>query len=84
MKKKNDSRKVFQSLTLVMQFGLNMVVPIVMCTLFGVWIGKKYDMLWVVIPLFLMGAAAGFNSIFKMAKKIYGRGGGRNDVKKIK
>ena len=32
-----------------------MIVPIVMCTLFGTWIGRKYDMLWIVIPLFIMG-----------------------------
>ena len=66
------NRKVFQALTLILQFGLNMIVPIVMCTLFGTWIGRKYDMLWIVIPLFIMGALAGFTNIFKMAKKIYG------------
>ena len=67
------NRKVFQALTLILQFGLNMIVPIVMCTLFGTWIGRKYDMLWIVIPLFIMGALAGFTNIFKMAKKIYGQ-----------
>ena len=73
------NRKVFQALTLILQFGLNMIVPIVMCTLFGTWIGRKYDMLWIVIPLFIMGALAGFTNIFKMAKKIYGQDGGRNN-----
>ena len=73
------NRKVFQALTLILQFGLNMIVPIVMCTLFGTWIGRKYDMLWIVIPLFIMGALAGFTNIFKMAKKIYGQDGGRKN-----
>ena len=45
-------------------------------------IGRKYDMLWIVIPLFIMGALAGFTNIFKMAKKIYGQDGGRNNVTK--
>ena len=36
-----NQRKVFQSLTLILQFGLNMIVPIVMCTLLGAWLGKK-------------------------------------------
>ena len=67
------NRKVFQALTLILQFGLNMIVPIVMCTLFGTWIGRKYDMLWIVIPLFIMGALAGFTNIFKMAKKMLRR-----------
>lgn len=39
-------------------------------------------MLWIVIPLFIMGALAGFTNIFKMAKKIYGQDGGRNNVTK--
>lgn len=76
------NRKVFQALTLILQFGLNMIVPIVMCTLFGTWIGRKYDMLWIVIPLFIMGALTGFTNIFKMAKKIYGQDGGRKNVTK--
>ena len=76
-----NQRKVFESLTLVLQFGLNMIVPIMMCTMFGVWIGKKYDILWIVIPLFIMGALAGFTNIFKMAKKVYGQGDDRKDKK---
>lgn len=82
----NNNRKVFQSLPLILQFGLNMIVPIFMCTLFGVWIGEKYDILWITIPLFVMGALAGFTNIFKMARKVYGQDGDsdRNHVKKTK
>lgn len=68
MKKK---QKVFQAFTMVLQFGLNMIVPIVMCTLFGVWIGEKFEIPVITVPLFLMGAIAGFRNIFIMAKKIY-------------
>ena len=68
-------RKVFQTLTLILQFGLNMIVPIVMCTLFGAWLGRKFDMPFLAVPLFVIGALAGFTNVFKMAKKIYGRDG---------
>lgn len=68
MKKK---RKVFQAFTMVMQFGLNMLVPICLCTIIGVWIGEKYDIPIITIFLFLIGALAGFRNIFIMAKKIY-------------
>ncbi len=80
--KKN--RKVFQSLTLILQFGLNMVVPIFMCTMIGVWLGEKYDIPVIAVPLFAVGALAGFTNIFKMAGKIYGQDGGadENHVKK--
>ena len=73
-----NQRKVFQSLTLILQFGLN--------TLLGAWLGKKYGMPIITVPLFIMGALAGFNNIFKMAKKIYGQGneGKRDHVEKTK
>lgn len=66
-----NKRSVFQAFTMVIQFGLNMIVPIVMCTLFGVWIDRKFDIPVLTIPLFLAGALAGFRNIFIMAKKIY-------------
>ncbi len=80
MKKYN---KVFQSLTLILQFGLNMIVPIFLCTMLGVWLGKKYNIPLITIPLFIVGALAGFTNIFKMAKKIYGQeGDDKTNVKK--
>lgn len=81
-----NNRKVFQSLTLILQFGLNMIVPIFMCTMLGVWLGKKYDIPVITVPLFVVGALAGFTSVFKMAKKIYGQDSksDQNHVKKTK
>ncbi len=75
-KRSRDNRKIFRSLTLILQFGLNMIVPILMCTLFGVWLGERYEMPVITVPLFLVGALAGFTNIFKMAKKIYGQDNG--------
>lgn len=66
--KKNNNRQIIQSFSMVLQFGLNMLVPIGLCTALGVWIGDKYDMDWIVIPLFFIGALAGYTSIFKMVK----------------
>lgn len=81
-----NNRKVWMSLTLILQFGLNMIVPILLCTLAGVWLGEKYDIPIITVPLFIIGALAGFTNIFKMAKKIYGQDGesDNDDVKKIK
>lgn len=78
-----DSRKIFMSLTLILQFGLNMIVPIVMCTLLGVWLGEKYDIPVITVPLFIVGALAGFTNIFKMARKIY-RQDGESDEEQVK
>ena len=65
------SKSVYRSLTLITQFGINMLVPIFLCTMAGVYIGRKYSIEWITIPLFMIGAVAGFRNIFIMAKKIY-------------
>lgn len=68
MKKKSNNNEVIQAFAMVLQFGVNMLVPIVMCTLAGVWLGNKYNINWIVIPLFFIGALAGGNNIYRMAK----------------
>ena len=73
--RKRDSgkydRSVLQSLTLIMQFGLNMIVPIALCTYCGIWIDRiAHTSYWVII-LFFLGAIAGGRNIYKMAKGVY-------------
>lgn len=68
MRKKNNNREIVQALAMVLQFGINMLVPIAMCTIFGIWIGNKFNMDWIVIPLFFMGALAGYTNIYKMVR----------------
>ena len=84
--KKINMREITESFSMVLQFGLNMIVPIAMCIALGVWIGDKYDMDWIVIPLFFVGALAGYTSIFKMVKqyvtKLDKRAKKEKDVKK--
>ena len=66
--RKNNNREIVQAFSMVLQFGLNMLVPIALCLALGIWLGDKYDIDWIVIPLFFVGALAGFNSIFRMVK----------------
>ena len=73
--KKNNNKQIFDALIMVFQFGINMIVPILMCTALGVWLGKRYNIPMITIPLFAMGALAGFKNVFRMAKKIYGQDG---------
>ena len=84
--KKVNMREITESFSMVLQFGLNMIIPIAMCIALGVWIGDKYDMDWIVIPFFFVGALAGYNSIFRMVQKYLKKKGTgtkkENDVKK--
>jgi F0F1-type ATP synthase assembly protein I len=65
-KKKRDMQ---QALIMVFEFGIHMIVPILLCTLIGVWIGNKTNINWMVIPFFFMGALAGYTNVFKMTKR---------------
>lgn len=64
-------KSVLQSLVLVTQFGISMLVPILLCTLLGVWIGGKFNIPIITVPLFVIGALAGFRNVYIMAKKTY-------------
>lgn len=66
------SGSVYQSFTLILQFGINMLVPIVACTFLGIFIDKKCNTSFWVIILFFVGALAGGRSVYKMSKGIYG------------
>ena len=64
-------KSVYRSLVLITHFGINMLVPIFLCTIAGVYIGRRFSVEWITIPLFLIGALAGFRNVFIMAKRIY-------------
>ena len=67
--KRDNKKEVMNALIMVFQFGINMIVPIFLCTLAGVWIGKKTGADWVTVPLFFLGAFAGVNNIYRMVQK---------------
>ncbi len=65
------NKNVYHALMMVSQFGINMLVPIFLCTIIGIYIDEKCGTgIWVVV-LFFVGAAAGFRNVMKFAKKIY-------------
>ena len=66
-----NNREVFQSFSMIMQFGINMLVPIFACTLFGAWLGEKVNISWLAVPFFALGALAGMRNVFLFARRIY-------------
>ena len=67
--RKNDSKMVWDALVMVLQFGINMLVPILACTFIGVWLGNKFSVNWLAIPCFFLGAIAGGQNVYRMARK---------------
>lgn len=72
---KEDERKVYQSVTMILQFGLNMIVPIGMMSALGIWLDRKLGTSFLTIVLFAAGAVAGAQNIYRMAKSICGEEG---------
>lgn len=60
-----------KAFVLVMQFGFNMLVPILLCTLLGVFIYRKTGTAVPLIILFFVGALAGFRNCYVQAKRVY-------------
>ena len=53
---KKDNRSVIQTLTLIFQFGISMLVPIFLCSILGVWLGNLTGINWLMIPFFFYGS----------------------------
>lgn len=64
-------KEVYQSLVLITQFSINMLVPILLCTFLGIFIDKKLGTNFIVIIMFFLGALAGGTNVYRFAKQIY-------------
>ncbi len=64
-------KSVYRSIVLVTQFGINMLVPICMMSALGVWLDKRYHTSFWTILLFFVGAIAGAQNIYRMAKQVW-------------
>ncbi|MEG1847949.1 MAG: AtpZ/AtpI family protein [Lachnospiraceae bacterium] len=64
-------KSVFRSLALISQFGINMLVPIFLCSFLGIYIDRYFHTSFWMIVLFFVGALAGFRNIYIFARNIY-------------
>ena len=71
-KKSGSMAEIFRILTCVTQFGISMLVPMVLCFLLGLWIDGKLETYIFSILLFFVGAAAGARNVYALFKKYAG------------
>ena len=56
-----NKQKIFRAYTTISQLGINILVPILMCTVLGRWLENRFD--WpVFVPLMLLGVASGIRN----------------------
>lgn len=65
------NRNVYQALTMITQFGINMLVPIFLCSFAGMFLDRKLGTSFWMVLLFFVGTLAGFTNVFRFAKRIY-------------
>ena len=62
-------KKVVRSLTLITQFGINMLVPIFICSFVGIFLDRKLGTDFLMIILFFVGAVSGGYNVYRMSKR---------------
>ena len=65
------NKNVYRALMMISQFGINMLVPIFICSFVGMFLDWRFGTSFWMVVLFFVGALAGFTNVFRFAKKIY-------------
>ncbi|NBJ93709.1 AtpZ/AtpI family protein [bacterium 1xD42-62] len=65
------NRKVYQALTMIGQFGINMLVPVFLCSFLGIFLDGKLGTNFFVIVFFFVGAVAGGYNVYRFARGIF-------------
>ena len=69
-------KSVYKALTFFSQFTINMLVPIIMCSVAGYFLDRYLGTSFFFIILFFVGAMAGFRNVYILAKRVYSTGKG--------
>lgn len=72
------NRSVYQALSLIGQFGINMLVPVFICSFVGMFLDEKLGTSFFVVILFFVGALAGGVSVYRFAGKILNKDSGQS------
>ncbi|SDB36840.1 Putative F0F1-ATPase subunit Ca2+/Mg2+ transporter [Pseudobutyrivibrio sp. YE44] len=66
--KKKTNKEVANSLVMVLQFSINAIVPILLCTVVGTFLARKFDCQGIAIGGILIGILAAFNGAYKSVR----------------
>lgn len=64
-------RSVFQSLALISQFGITMLVPMALMFALGWWLDGLLGTSFLAVTLFFVGALAGFGNVYRLARQVF-------------
>ncbi len=61
---------VMKALITITQFGIDMIVPIFLCSMLGRWLDGRFGTSWIFVVMFFIGAAAGASNVYRLARKL--------------
>ncbi len=64
-----------KALITITQFGIDMLVPIFLCSMAGRWLDGKLGTSWIFVVMFFVGAAAGASNVYRLARKLMNESG---------
>lgn len=67
------NRSVYQALSMIGQFGINMLVPVFVCSFLGMFLDNKLGTNFLVVILFFVGAVAGGYNVYRFSRQIFAR-----------
>ena len=70
-KKQEEKRQTVRLLSMISQFGINMLVPIFLCFFAGRWADRHFGTTYWTIVLFFVGAITGFRNVYVFAKRYF-------------
>lgn len=65
------NKTVWQALAMITQFGVNILVPIFLCSFAGMYLDRWLGTSVWMVALFFVGALAGFTNVFRFARRVY-------------
>ena len=65
------NRGVYQALTMIGQFGVNMLVPVFACSFLGMFLDRKLGTDFLVFVLFFVVAVSGGYKVYRFSRQIF-------------
>lgn len=69
-KRQKERQSTMRMLTLITQFGINMLVPIFLCFFAGYYLDQKLGTSYLIVVFFFIGALAGFRNVYIFARRM--------------
>lgn len=72
-KNSSDVNEIAKGLSMILQIGINMIVPVALCLFIGYKLDEWLDTNYLMIIFLFLGFAAGIKSVYTITKSFYAK-----------